>query len=824
MNWKNIRLIFLREIRDQLRDRRTLFMVAVLPLLLYPALGIGMVQMQVTFSERTRIVAVIGVDDLPTQPLIEGDHFLKELFNNPDDADKIRVVTEQLLVQPGDESPEVLAFLKEAHDQRDQIANLGRNGRRQQRAFDAKDKPLLLQLEAEEAKQKADLDKWFTQGPVQVLIVVPHGFGKRLDEINRLLAGDRPNPPPDPADGTAPPNLEPVDPPVILKNGADERSSIAYRRVKEVLAAWEQLLLAERLRFAHLPESINHPLDAAVQELAANDALAANLWSKLFPALLVIMSVTGAFYPAIDLGAGEKERGTMETLLICPASRTEIVIGKFLTILCFSLTTALLNIASMGFTGRHILSVTAGGQLKQLGDLSFPPATALMWVVLLAIPLAGLFSALSLAFATFARSTKEGQYYLTPLLMVTMGLTMFCLHQEVEINPYYSIMPVMGPALLLKALLMPVSGGTHLAAYATPVLLSSIFYSGLALWWAINQFCSEDILFREAERFDIGLWMRHIFRDKEDTPSPTEAGFCFVLIGLMQFVALSTMQAATVRAMSGSPLESHVQFLQLEMIYLLATVGGPAVLMAIMLTKSVRKTLKLYFPRPSMILAAIVLPLALRPVSSELLQHLDWFFPKIRGMKQVAEALGDMQLPGWISFVAIAVCPAVCEEVAFRGFILSGLQRSRSFWFPILMSAFGFGVIHLISQQVFNAFLMGIVLGLLAVRSRSLLPPILFHLINNGVEVIALRSDLRPLGTGIGSWLFRIEVDSDHPAMQQLRFTLLAVVIGGSIAAAVIYWLIQYRTLTRPTDERRWPLRELPETTVGISNTTERRP
>ena len=76
-----------------------------------------------------------------------------------------------------------------------------------------------------------------------------------------------------------------------------------------------------------------------------------NVWAKLFPFLLVMMSLTGAFYPAIDLCAGEKERGTMETLLISPASRAEIVLGKFFTVVLASMMSALLNIVSMGLTG-----------------------------------------------------------------------------------------------------------------------------------------------------------------------------------------------------------------------------------------------------------------------------------------------------------------------------------------------------------------------------------------------------------------------------------------------------------------------------------------
>ena len=86
MTWKNVKLIFLREVRDQLRDRRTLFMVAVLPLLLYPAMGIGMTYMTVNFSEQVRTVAILGAKDLPPPPLLDPqrpDHFLPEYFGTP---------------------------------------------------------------------------------------------------------------------------------------------------------------------------------------------------------------------------------------------------------------------------------------------------------------------------------------------------------------------------------------------------------------------------------------------------------------------------------------------------------------------------------------------------------------------------------------------------------------------------------------------------------------------------------------------------------------------------------------------------------------------
>ncbi|MEQ1646642.1 MAG: CPBP family intramembrane glutamate endopeptidase, partial [Pyrinomonadaceae bacterium] len=104
MNWKNIRLIFLREVRDQLRDRRTLFMVAVLPLLLYPAMGIGMLQMTLLFTEQPRTVVILGEKHLPPPQLLDGDRFVSNWFVNPDDASKLKVVTDTAVESPHPEA------------------------------------------------------------------------------------------------------------------------------------------------------------------------------------------------------------------------------------------------------------------------------------------------------------------------------------------------------------------------------------------------------------------------------------------------------------------------------------------------------------------------------------------------------------------------------------------------------------------------------------------------------------------------------------------------------------------------------------------------
>src|SRR5262249_27845143 len=141
-----------------------------------------------------------------------------------------------------------------------------------------------------------------------------------------------------------------------------------------------------------------------------------SVWARLFPFLLVMMSLTGAFYPAVDLCAGEKERGTMETLLITPASRAEIVLGKFLTVMLASIGTALLNLASMGLTGWQ-MAHQIGSFARSSGGAAViqpPSPVSAFWMVLILVPLSAFFSAVCLALAILARSMKEGQYYMTP--------------------------------------------------------------------------------------------------------------------------------------------------------------------------------------------------------------------------------------------------------------------------------------------------------------------------------------------------------------------------------------------------------------------------
>ncbi|MCH2597654.1 MAG: ABC transporter permease subunit, partial [Pirellulales bacterium] len=248
------------------------------------------------------------------------------------------------------------------------------------------------------------------------------------------------------------------------------------------------------------------------------------VWSKILPFILFIWALTGAFYPAVDVCAGEKERGTLETLLTSPAQRREIVWGKLLTIMTFSIDTALLNLGSMGVTGKFVIAQFQGLAMSGQTDLlAMPPAMSLVWLVAALLPVAGLFSALCLACAAFARSTKEGQYYLMPLLLVIMPLMMLPMSPGVELNLGNSLIPVTGVVLLLRSMIE----GQYWQAlpYVVPVIGVTLMCCVLAIRWAEEQFNSESVLFRESERLDLGRWLIHLGRIAAKLPRSRKVFF-----------------------------------------------------------------------------------------------------------------------------------------------------------------------------------------------------------------------------------------------------------------------------------------------------------
>jgi sodium transport system permease protein len=676
MRWPNLLVIFRREVRDQVRDRRTLFMIFVLPILLYPMLGIGAIKFAEALEQKQSLVVVVGAESLPPAPPLLNparNGFNPALFDKPIEAERVDVHLEARSGPWGD---------------------------------------------------PARCEQAVRRGLASAVMIIPPDLLAQLQRESDVQVP-------------------------IIYSSVDEPSQITYLRLREALDRWKKSIVDRRLERDRKTQSYTEPIQVKAEDVATPREQGGSVWSRLFPFLLVMMSLTGAFYPAVDLCAGEKERGTMETLLISPASRTEIVLGKFLTVMLASVMTALLNLASMGLTGirmaSHVGALSAAASHRPNSVLAPPTFQAAFWMVVLLIPLSAFFSAVCLSLAVLARSMKEGQYYMTPLYLVCLPLTLLTVMPGIELNLFYSLVPITGAALLLRALIM---GNYDLAwRFFLPVLLPTLVYAAVALRWAVDQFQRESVLFREAEQFSLSAWLRHLVRDREPTPTGGEATLCFALILTISWFFLLYL----VR-------EGETSLTLANMVAGQAIILIPPIIMAVGLTSAPRRTLRLTWPEPRYLLLAVALVLALNPIVNELRPIVESLFPISTLLKTTLGQLTSQAPNLWAALFAFAFVPAVCEEFAFRGFILSGLERDHRTRSAILLSALMFGFLHVLLslfQQLFNAALLGLVLGLLAVRSRSIVPCIVFHFLNNALAVSLAHLLATPSLASVVPWIYR---------------------------------------------------------------------
>jgi sodium transport system permease protein len=748
MNLKNVKLVYRREMRDQLRDRRTLFLIAVLPLLLYPLLGMSFFQLSQFLRNTAAKVLVIGEDQLAESDwlpaLILDDHFVSSWFASIQESNALEIV------RPAD------------------VWKDGEIPQQGERLLDA-------------ARQAIE------QGQVQVVLYFPEGFDERLEQVRAALMerneGDAAS-----TDATKVPEPE------IVYNSTNEKSRIAQLRVDAVLRDWRTAVTRTNLRDSRVPLDATMPFTVKQQDVAREPQRNAAVWSKILPFILFIWALTGAFYPAIDLCAGEKERGTLETLLVSPAERREIVWGKLLTIMSFSIVTALLNLASMGLTAKFILAQFQElAAIQGTGSLSLPPLVSVVWLVVALLPVAAFFSAMCLACAAFARSTKEGQYYLMPLLLVVMPLMMLPMSPGVELNLGNSLIPVTGVVLLLRAVIE----GQYWQAlpYLAPVAGVTLACCLLAIRWAEDQFNRESVLFRESERLDLGRWLAHLFRDRTDTPTLAQGILCVAVVLILQFfVSLSLSAQQT----------DEGDFIALaEMLFIsqVVCIALPVGLMTLLFTRKPAKALLLdRIPRLSHVVVAALLAVMMFPLGQQLSQWVQRLYPVSTEVQEQVAALSKTlnNSPNWwLPFVLIALLPAVCEEIAFRGFILSGLRHLGHKWWAISISAIAFGMTHFILQQKISAAAVGLVIGLLAVQTGSIIPCMIFHAIFNSLMVLTSK-----LAEGVKQAIVKYPVlenilRTDNEGFFQ-PWVMVACLAGTAVA---IWWL--HRLPYRRTDEER---------------------
>src|SRR5712692_3036821 len=272
------------------------------------------------------------------------------------------------------------------------------------------------------------------------------------------------------------------------------KSEFGAARLQAFFQEYRQRTLEQRLEKRNLPASFIHPFDVVTQNVAPPEKVSAAVLGGLIPYLVILLCLTGAMYPAMDLTAGEKERGTMETLLCSPVSRTHLVLGKFLMVLTASIATAVLSISSMAFSfgvGKRMLLGMARGAADAALQISIT-AKSVFFVFVMVLPIAVLFSAALLAIALVAKSFKEAQSYISPLMIIVVLPAVAALLPGVELNAALALVPVLNTSLISKEIV----AGTYHWKYVALIFASSCVYAAAALAIAVRLFQREDMLFR----------------------------------------------------------------------------------------------------------------------------------------------------------------------------------------------------------------------------------------------------------------------------------------------------------------------------------------
>ncbi|MDP1827212.1 MAG: ABC transporter permease [Archangium sp.] len=281
----------------------------------------------------------------------------------------------------------------------------------------------------------------------------------------------------------------------VLYTKRFDRSVEALDRVRPLLESINTDALKVRLEARQLEAGFVQPVKADPVDLEFQKDLGPLIASRLLPIVLLMMLILGALYPAVDLTAGEKERGTLETLLVSGARPVDVMAAKYLTVSLVAVVTALANLAAMAATFGF--------------GLSFGPATTtfqlsvgqVLTMLACLVPAALLLAGVSLAVASTARTFKEGQSLMSPLLLVCLAPALLSQMPGVELNNLTALVPLLNVALLIKAAVL---------GNATPVQVlltmgSVLTFALIALKVAATAFNSEVFRFGGTEGWRVLL-------------------------------------------------------------------------------------------------------------------------------------------------------------------------------------------------------------------------------------------------------------------------------------------------------------------------------
>jgi ABC-2 type transport system permease protein/sodium transport system permease protein len=676
--------LVLKELREILRDRRTIITLVVMPLLIYPLLAVVFHRFLLTsISVEQEVEYIVGADTeiiagILMKQLEAGNAFLAR-------------------------NSEAQGVQENASGNHRQRLKRSLPGLGQRTAVDAAPK---VQFIVADSKQ---LERLVIESGVHLAVLANRALRERPTEgLHVPMAWE------------------------LIYRVSSPTSEAALHYVESRLQAFNESSLDSQLRelgvVAALPATTTrHPIDfsgAPVFSLAA-----------LIPLILVLMTVTGAVYPAIDLTAGERERGTLETLIAAPVPRLGLLVAKYVAVLAVALLTALVNLAGMTITAQ-----TTGLAASLFGDNM---SLEVVFKVLLLLGLfAAFFSAILLALTSCARSFKEAQAYIIPLMLVCLVPGVLCLMPGLEFKGWMAVTPLVNIVMLARDVLE----GTAVSSLAVAAVCSTILYVAAAIALAARIFGTDAILYGSS-----ATWSDLVRRPPEPR---AVAGLPVAMLGLALMFSCYFVLGTGLGSNADVQMGRRLAVLALIAV---AVFGGIPIALATFGRVRWSSGLGLTAPSWLSLVAAVVFGLSLWPIAHELfliseqlgLSHLGT--DQLSAAQTMLNQLAEVSL--WLILLTLALVPAVFEELSFRGFLFGPLRAVMPGWGAVVSAAVLFGVFHeaLFPGRLLTSTFLGLLLGWVRLRTGSVMPCMVMHAVHNGLllSIAHWRDELIAYGVDI---------------------------------------------------------------------------
>ncbi|CAN5531545.1 ABC transporter permease [soil metagenome] len=503
----------------------------------------------------------------------------------------------------------------------------------------------------------------------------------------------------------------------IFYDGKFARASSCAARLRAVLDYYKEYVVTERLKLANIglsrPETVYPFVVTPVNKMFS----ASPFVQSMLVLILVFQAFMGVIYPSLDAITGERERGTLEALLSTPVRRSHLFIGKLAAITVSSFAVVMSTLAgfylSQFFQIKYFsfLPATLASQLNSPLAVGLPLPCVLL-VALMMLPLCLSMAASAMALATFARTVQQAQAYMLPLMLITtIPLSVMALG-EVHLDGPCAFVPFLNSIVAMDDAL----SGRIAPGYMFIAAFVSVAFAVTLCTVVAPVVDREDILFgieeAPARRFAEQHFGRELFF------------LCSTIFLLMFYLSQILV------------LKHHLLGMALTQLLVILLPG--LFLSLFWLKLPPLAVLRLAMPKGGIL--TLLGSLMLAPLSVLLAGLLATLFTKLVPgsaalSKLMEEYMGLNSHPLWLLLIVLGLMPAVCEELLFRGVILSLMPKRFSTWRKVLTVGGMFGAFHMSLLRFLPTGLLGCVLTFLAIRTASVFPCMLLHAGHNMLSV-----------------------------------------------------------------------------------------